>query len=117
MSVNAFMQGHESQREIGNLEDFKVPSLNGEDYFLPIWTEDRGNVQFILVDESQNDIIFPRHAVDVRLIEKVMEKKDLKTDDEVNSVEIPRMRVGPWWLEDVQISLCDDCQMRMGRGC
>lgn len=116
VSLNAYMHGNEKDREAITKESLKVPSLNGEGFYLPVWMEERGNVAFILVDDTQPDIILPRELVDVRLIEKVMEKKNLRTDDSVDEVIVPSLRIGPWWLTDVRVSLCDGCQMRVGQG-
>ncbi|MCC7403677.1 MAG: tetratricopeptide repeat protein [Bdellovibrionales bacterium] len=115
VSLNSFMQEHEAGRAEGSLAEFRVPSLTGSDYYLPVWTEERGNVQFALVDGEVDESIFPRYAVDIRLIEKVMETEKLKTDDEVKEVEIPRLRIGPWWFSNVKVTLCENCQLRLGR--
>ena len=114
-NLNAYMHGIEKKRDPRTKESLKIPSLNGSGFYLPMWMEERGQVDFILVDETQADVVFPRELVDVRLIKRVRKKKNWKIDDSVSEAIVPRLRVGPWWLTDVKVFLCEGCPIRGGK--
>ena len=115
VNLNTYMHHNKENRDPVIEESLKLPSLSGEDFYLPIWREEKGEVAFLLVDRTQADIIFPRELMGEHLIKKVAKKKNLKRGKSVEKVIVPRLRVGPWWLKNVKVSLCDGCQMRGGQ--
>lgn len=115
MSINSFLQSQENRNDRSSIAEFLAPSLNGDQYYLPLWMAEKGLVKFMLVDESQPDLILPRSTIDAQLIREVLTKRKLRDFSEVDRLEIPRLKIGPWWMSNVTVSLCDECELRVGR--
>lgn len=114
MSINSFMQTSEEFKKRERVTTLKVPSLTGDHYYLPAWFAESGPVHFLLVDDSQSEVVLDRSIVDPELLREEVKKRQLKDSQKLERLEIPRWRLGPWWMGNVTVDLCESCQSRVG---
>lgn len=94
----------------------RLPALIGKTHFLPIKTSGDSDFHFFVVDQREENIIITEGIFsDIYAHHGKALKDNYANLLRKGRLKIPKLRVGPWILENVEVEICQSCFPRVGR--
>lgn len=97
----------------------RLPALDGKHHFVPVKTNsETDKYQFFLLDQRVREISVTEDFVMGAPSEVTEELGRLKSQGaSIDSLRIrlPKIKIGPWELENVEVRICNNCQPRLGK--
>lgn len=91
-----------------SLKTIRIPSLDGQSFWLPVQMTPGAPPEFALVDLEQTGVILTEKSLQPQLA-----ARDPQSHDE--EVLIRDLRIGSWVIQKVPFRICTDCKSTIGR--
>ncbi|NQY99512.1 MAG: hypothetical protein HRT45_02460 [Bdellovibrionales bacterium] len=116
--IQAFIASAD-QPEGGTRYKMRLPALDGKHHFVPVKSNTEvDRYEFFILDQRVRDISVTEEFVlglPSQISEQLGRLKSQGSSIDSMKIRLPKMKVGPWELEDVEVRICSNCQPRLGQ--